>query len=127
MLKAILFDLDDTLLGNPMENFIPAYFQALTHHVAHLISPERLIAELMSATQTMDRNDGSGPTNEETFAASFYPAVGYDQDELRPIFEQFYIEEFPKLQSLTQTRPEARPLTRAEAGSMCACQGRESW
>ena len=110
MLKAILFDLDDTLLCNPMETFIPAYFQALTCHVAHLIPAERLIGELMRATQTMDTNDGSGPTNEETFAAAFYPAVGYDQDELRPIFEQFYVEEFPKLQPLTQTLSEARPL-----------------
>ena len=110
MLKAILFDLDDTLLGNPMETFIPAYFQALTRHVAHLIPAERLIGELMRATQTMDTNDGSGPTNEETFAAAFYPAVGYDQDELRPIFEQFYVEKFPKLQPLTQTLSEARPL-----------------
>ena len=110
MLKAILFDLDDTLLGNAMETFIPAYFQALTRHVAHLIPAERLIGELMRATQTMDTNDGSGPTNEETFAAAFYPAVGYDQDELRPIFEQFYVEEFPKLQPLTQTLSEARPL-----------------
>jgi FMN phosphatase YigB (HAD superfamily) len=110
VLKAILFDLDDTLLGNAMETFIPAYFQALTRHVAHLIPAERLIGELMRATQTMDTNDGSGPTNEETFAAAFYPAVGYDQDELRPIFEQFYVEEFPKLQPLTQTLSEARPL-----------------
>ena len=110
MLKAILFDLDDTLLGNAMETFIPAYFQALTRHVAHLIPAERLIGELMRATQTMDTNDGSGPTNEETFAAAFYPAVGYDQDELRPIFEQFYVEKFPKLQPLTQTLSEARPL-----------------
>jgi FMN phosphatase YigB (HAD superfamily) len=110
VLKAILFDLDDTLLGNPMDTFIPAYFQALTHHVAHLIPAERLIVYLMRATQAMERNDGSGPTNEQIFAAAFYPAVGYDQDELRPIFEQFYVEEFPKLRLLTQTRPEARPL-----------------
>jgi HAD superfamily hydrolase (TIGR01549 family) len=110
VLKAIFFDLDDTLLGNSMAIFIPAYFQALTRYVAHLIPAERLIAELMRATHTMDANDGSGPTNEEVFAAAFYPAIGYDQHELEPIFEQFYLEEFPKLQSLTQTLSEARPL-----------------
>jgi FMN phosphatase YigB (HAD superfamily) len=110
VLEAILFDLDDTLLGNAMETFVPAYFQALTRHVAPLIPPEQLIAELMRATHAMDANDGTGPTNEETFAAAFYPAVGYDQNKLEPIFEQFYVNEFPKLQPLTQTRPEARPL-----------------
>jgi len=110
MLKAILFDLDDTLLSNSMETFIPAYFQALTRWVAHLIPPEQLIVELMRATDAMTANDGTGSTNEQAFAAAFYPSVGYDPDELRPVFEQFYVEEFPKLRSLTGRRPEARLL-----------------
>ena len=110
MLKAILFDLDDTLLGNSMETFMPAYFQALTRHVAHLIPPEHLMSELMRASQVMIANDGSGPTNEEAFVSIFFPALGYNPDELRPIFEQFYVGEFPKLRPLTQPRPEAQPL-----------------
>jgi FMN phosphatase YigB (HAD superfamily) len=110
MLQAILFDLDDTLLSNSMETFIPAYFQALTRWVAHLIPPARLIAELMRATDAMTANDGTGFTNEQAFAAAFYPAVGHDPDELRPIFERFYVEEFPRLRSLTERRPEARLL-----------------
>jgi len=110
VLKAILFDLDDTLLGNSMETFIPAYFQALTRYMAHLIPPERLISELLRCTQAMQANDGTGPTNEERFAAAFFPALGHDPDELRPHFERFYAEEFPKLRHLTQRLPEARPL-----------------
>jgi FMN phosphatase YigB (HAD superfamily) len=108
--KAILFDLDDTLLGNSMDTFIPAYFQALTRYVAEWIPPERLISELLRCTRAMDANDGTGPTNEECFAAVFFPALGYDPDELRPVFDQFYVEEFPKLRGLTRPRPEARPL-----------------
>ena len=110
MLKAILFDLDDTLLGNPMETFMPAYFQALTRWMTRLVPPDRLIAELIRATDAMQANDGTGPTNEEAFAAMFYPALGYDQDELKPIIGQFYMEEFPKLRSLTQTMPDAHSL-----------------
>ena len=110
MLKAILFDLDDTLLGNSMETFIPAYFGVLARWVAHLIPADRLVAELMRGTQAMSANDGTGPTNEEAFAALFYPALGYEEAELRPIFERFYAEEFPKLRSLTQPVPQARPL-----------------
>ena len=109
-MKAIFFDLDDTLLGNSMDTFIPAYFQALTRWAAHLIPPEQLIPELMRATEAMVANDGSGPTNEQVFAATFYPALGYNQDELKPVFDQFYDKEFPKLQSLTQLRPVARSL-----------------
>ncbi|MDY6877082.1 MAG: HAD family hydrolase [Chloroflexota bacterium] len=110
MLKSILFDLDDTLLGNSVETFIPAYFQMLTRYMAHLIPPERLISELMRATQAMETNDGTGLTNEEKFASVFYPALGYEPAELKPTLEQFYAEEFPKLRPMTQLRPEARPL-----------------
>lgn len=108
MLKAILFDLDDTLLDNSMEIFVPAYFQALSRWMDHLIPPDRLIAELLRATDAMQTNNGIGPTNEEAFAAVFYPALGYDRDELKPIFEQFYMEEFPKLRALTRPLTEAR-------------------
>jgi FMN phosphatase YigB (HAD superfamily) len=110
MLKAILFDLDDTLLGNSMETFVPAYFQALTRYVAHLIPPRRLISELLRSTQAMEINDGTGPTNEETFAAIFYPALGHERTELEPIFQRFYEEKFHTLKDLTQPLPEARPL-----------------
>jgi FMN phosphatase YigB (HAD superfamily) len=110
MLKAILFDLDDTLLENPMDTFIPVYFQALHRYVSHMIPAERLISELMRGTRAMEANDGTGPTNEEAFAAVFFPAVGYEVEEVRPLFDKFYAEEFPKLRTLTQPRPAARPL-----------------
>jgi FMN phosphatase YigB (HAD superfamily) len=110
MLKAILFDLDDTLLGNPMDAFISVYFQALTRSVAHLIPPKRLISQLLYASRAMDANDGSGLTNQETFAAAFFPALGYERATLEPLFDQFYANEFPKLRSLTRKLPEARSL-----------------
>jgi len=110
MLKAILFDLDNTLLVNSMETFMPAYLQAFTSHVAHLISPECFVSELLRGTRAMDTNDGTGLTNEEAFASVFYPALGHERAALEPIFEQFYAKEFPKLRPLTQPRPEARPL-----------------
>jgi len=109
-MKAIFFDLDDTLLGNSMETFMPAYFQAIAGYAAHLVPPERLLSELIRGSRAMIANDGTGLTNEEAFAAVFYPALGYERAELEPLFEQFYVEKFPKLQPLTQTRPETRPL-----------------
>ena len=110
MFKAILLDLDDTLLNCSMDVFFPAYVSAFTRYVAHLIPPDVFVPELMRATRAMDANDGTGATNEAAFAAVFYPGVGYEPDELAPFFERFYAEEFPKLQGLTQRRPEARSL-----------------
>ena len=110
MLKAILFDLDDTLLDCSLDTFFPAYFSALTSYTAHLVSPQRMMTELRRAMKAMDANDGTGPTNEETFDALFYSAVGYEPKQLRPVFERFYREEFRKLEPLTRTRAAARPL-----------------
>jgi len=110
MLKAVLFDLDDTLLGNSMGTFLPAYFQALTRYLEHLIPPERLIAQLMRATEAMDANHNRQVTNEEAFAAVFYPALKPDRLTLERAFRRFYAQEFPKLQRLTKRRREARLL-----------------
>jgi FMN phosphatase YigB (HAD superfamily) len=109
-LRAILLDLDDTLLVNPMSTFIPAYFRALTGYLADRVPAEKLIAELLRATEAMDRNDGSGPTNEEIFAAAFYPALGVERGELEPVLERFYSDAFPSLRARTRPLPEARSV-----------------
>lgn len=112
MLRAVLFDLDGTLLDNPMERFVPAYLHALSAYVAALVPPERFVAELLAATRAMSHNDGRGPTNEEVFATAFYPALGVERDVLEPVLHRFYVEEFPRLRRTTRPRPEARELVR---------------
>jgi len=106
-LKALLLDLDDTLIYNPVRTFIPAYFEALKVFVADTVSPDRFIAELLAATRTMDCNDGTGPANEEVFAAAFYPALGVPRSVLEPLLERFYREAYPSLQAMIAPRPAA--------------------
>jgi FMN phosphatase YigB (HAD superfamily) len=106
-LRALLLDLDDTLIDNAMDTFIPAYFRALEAFVAEVVEPGMFIEELLKATRAMDRNDGSGPTNEEVFAAAFYPALGVPREEMEPLLAGFYREAFPKLAPLTAARPAA--------------------
>lgn len=110
MLKAVLFDLDDTLLGNPMDGFLPAYFQALTRYLTHLVPPERLMTHLMRGTKAMDTNHSQDITNEQAFARAFYPALKPNRSTLESAFQRFYVNEFPKLKSLTNRRREARLL-----------------
>jgi FMN phosphatase YigB (HAD superfamily) len=106
-LQALLLDLDDTLIDNPMDTFIPAYFAALEDFVAGVVEPKLFIAQLLTATRTMARNDGSGPSNEEVFAAAFYPALGVPRDELEPLLARFYREAFPKLSAMIAPRAAA--------------------
>ncbi|MBD3853240.1 MAG: HAD family hydrolase [Acidobacteria bacterium] len=106
-LKALLLDLDDTLLGNPMKTFIPAYFRALTEFVTEIQPPERLIEQLLIATRKMDGGDGTGASNGEIFAEAFFPGLGVPREDLEPVFERFYAEAFPMLRPLTALRPAA--------------------
>ena len=106
-LRALLLDLDDTLIDNPMDTFIPAYFAALEAFVSGVVEPGVFIEELLRATRAMDGNQGAGPTNEEVFAAAFYPRLGVPREEMEPLLARFYHEAFPGLQPLVGKRPAA--------------------
>lgn len=103
----LLFDLDDTLLGNERERFIPAYLQALANRMAEVADPAVLARTLMSATRQMIDHPRLDKTLEEVFDAAFYPALGLVRKDVQGIIEAFYAEDFPKLKGLTQLRPEA--------------------
>ena len=105
--RAILFDLDGTLLSNNMDVFLPHYFRLLTSRVAHIIPPEVFMSHLMRATNIMMANDGP-ETNEEVFAQEFYPLVGHSREELEAVFLDFYTTDFPGLRRYTRLKPEAR-------------------
>ena len=103
----ILFDLDDTLLGNEMNNFIPAYLQALAKRMADVSDPAILIKTLLSATRQMIENLNPVQTLEAKFDAAFYPQLNLIREDVQRIIDAFYKEDFPKLRGLTQFRPEA--------------------
>jgi FMN phosphatase YigB (HAD superfamily) len=111
-LKAVLFDLDGTLLGNNLDAFLPRYFEAISTHVAFLVPPKQFIAHLLHATQIMLANDGRA-TNEEVFASAFYPLIGRTREEMEPVFTDFYLHAYPVLQQYTQCLPEARQAVQA--------------
>lgn len=110
MTGAILFDLDDTLLDNSNERFLPAYFQALTYKLGHLVSPDEFVAHLIYATQRVIANTDPTRTNKEVFWADFLPAVGLPADELMPILQDFYTHDFPRLKRFTRRLPEAHQV-----------------
>jgi FMN phosphatase YigB (HAD superfamily) len=110
MSLTLLFDLDNTLLGNQAEAFGPAYFQALARHLQPYAPPQSLIHTLLAAIQRMVENRQPDQTLEAVFDASFYPALGLEKEALRAAIDAFYIQEFPRLRQLTHPRPEAIQL-----------------
>jgi FMN phosphatase YigB (HAD superfamily) len=106
-IKAILFDLDDTLLINPMSVFVPAYLRALTEFMADRLDGELLTSSLLEAVRVMDRNTDWSRTNAEVFFEAFLPQLGGDRAELRTAFDRFYAESYPSLRALTAPDPHA--------------------
>jgi FMN phosphatase YigB (HAD superfamily) len=106
-IQAILFDLDGTLLSNNMDVFLPHYFELLGSHMAHIMPPKPFLAHLMRATGAMIANDGRA-TNEQVFSKAFYPVNGYTREQVDPLFQDFYANDFARLRTYTQRRPRAR-------------------
>ncbi|MCK5053375.1 MAG: DinB family protein [Anaerolineales bacterium] len=110
MIRTILLDLDDTLLDNKMENFLPAYFQKLGHYMSDTFAPDGFIRELIVGSQKMLENTDPRVTLEKAFADYFYPALNLNASEVEAQIYTFYKQIFPSLEAVTATRPSARPV-----------------
>ena len=108
MLKAILFDLDGTLIDDSMDTFLPPYFRALTKKVAHLVPPDKFIAQLTASTRAMVARTDLSLTMEEAFAADFFPKLGVAREILTPLFDDFYARDYPELRAYVQPIQESR-------------------
>ncbi|MFU8771728.1 MAG: DinB family protein [Anaerolineales bacterium] len=112
MTLTLLLDLDDTLLINNMETFLPAYFQSLGKYMAHHESPQRFISTLTNAAGAMIANDQPDRTLQEAFNAAFFPILGLNAEQVTEDYETFYLNEFPSLQPLTNFSPKAHQLVK---------------
>ena len=115
--KAILFDLDGTLLDNNMDVFARRFFERLASKLGHLLPPSELVARVMNITREMASHDGAR-TNEEIFNASFYPLGSCPRGEAESLLRDFYERDFKDLKQHTQRKAEARQvvLQALEAG-----------
>jgi len=110
VIKALLLDLDGTLLDHNIDDFLRGYLKRLSAYMAPWVEPDRLVPQLLKSTSVMLANRHPARTLERTFAEDFYPALGTPEGELLAHFEDFYRQEFPKLISLTRKREAAARL-----------------
>ena len=103
----LLIDLDDTLLGNSMDAFIPAYLQKLGQSIAEYTDPQQMPSVMFAATEHMFRNQRPDRTLEATFDPHFYEPLGMHKPNVREKIDAFYEKEFPKLKQQTRFIPEA--------------------
>lgn len=110
MIRAVLFDLDGTLLGNDMDRFMPAYFDCLQKFVAPHDPSETFLSALLIAVREAIRRPDPRRTVWERFMEAFERETRRSRDFWIPILERFYGEAFPSLRALTAPRVEARLL-----------------
>ncbi|MBR3862184.1 MAG: HAD family hydrolase, partial [Clostridia bacterium] len=95
-IKAVLFDLDGTLLPMDQNEFLKGYFGLLTEKMVKSgYDAKTFMKALLAGTDAMVANDGS-MTNEAIFWREF--GRFYTLETLPPItlFDEFYEQDFPK-------------------------------
>src|SRR5574338_824835 len=102
MTLTLLFDLDNTLLGNNIDTFLPDYLRALGKHLSPYVAPEKMVPQLLHATKAMINNDSPVLTLEQAFDQAFYAPIELTKEEMRGVLKQFYGEVFPSLQRQSQ-------------------------
>lgn len=111
-IKMVLFDLDGTLLPMDMDEFIGGYFGLLAKKAApYGYDHQPLIKAIWRGIAAMVRNDGHC-NNEDAFWKDF--AVSYGDQALKdkPMFEDFYANEFQGAKQFCGYQPKAAETVR---------------
>ena len=112
-IKAVLFDLDGTLLPVDTSLFLKTYFGLLAKKMAaNGYDPAHFTKALFAGTDAMMKNDGT-VTNEQLFWRVF--GSFYAEGEMPPIalFDEFYEKDFPLTRTVCQA--DARPRAIVDA------------
>ena len=106
-LRCVLFDLDGTLLPMDQEEFTKAYFHLLAKKLAPRgYEPKALVDAIWAGTAAMVKNDGRC-SNEEAFWQRFSQIYGPKVQEDKPVFEEFYANEFQNARTACGFNPRA--------------------
>ena len=112
MLKAVLFDLDGTLLPMDQNVFMKDYFGRLIRRLAPLgYTPETFLASMKAGIAAMTVNNGSR-TNEEAYWKAYSAVSHTDLSAELPILDAFYNTEFDEIAASCGFNPKAAVLVR---------------
>ncbi len=112
MIRSLLLDLDDTLLGNNVDIFMTRYFALLSDYAQPLFPTDTFLPHLIQATRGMIGDTNPELTNDRVFWRDFERLSGGKREELEPFFLRFYETEFEQIRSTTVVRPAAAELVR---------------
>lgn len=107
-IKAVLFDLDGTLLPMDQDEFFRVYFKLLAKKLYPYgyTDPKQLVKVVWGGVDAVCKNDGSA-LNEEVFWNFFCRYFGGDSYKHVPILDEFYRNEFETLKDVCGFTPDA--------------------
>ncbi len=111
--RAVLLDLDGTLLNIDMDNFIQAYLEKLADKFKTMVSKEIFVQLLFNATGEMVGNSDPAKKNEQVFYDHFCAGISQTYDRIEPIIKDFYINDFPPLSCWGKEHPYSEAVIRA--------------
>ena len=110
-IKAILFDLDGTLLRAQMREFIPRYLQGLSAYCADLVKPRELERVLLATIKELIHTDGDGlRTNEERVYSRIHKDLAIPETKMRECLALFEKNDLANLQNLIHPIPLAKQI-----------------
>lgn len=110
MIKAVLLDLDDTLLTNDDAVFLPAYAHKADTFFYEQIGVSNIGRLAMQSVLAMLQSTAYHVNNTDIAIEFIAEKSGVSPEVLSPLFEIFYNTVFPTLEPLTQSKPEAAKL-----------------
>ena len=113
MVKAVLFDLDGTLLPLDQDEFVKGYFRLLAKKLApYGYEPDKLVKAVWHGTGAMIQNDGSC-TNEVVFWNDFTNIFGEQARAHEPVFAEYYEKDFQQVKNSCGYTPKAAEIVRS--------------
>ena len=110
MIKAVMFDLDGTLLPMNEDEFVKIYFGLLCKKLVPLeYDKDELVKIIWQGTNAMINNDGSS-FNEDVFWKVFTDKYGADSVREKVVFDEFYLNDFKQTKLACGDNPLAKSV-----------------
>lgn len=112
MIKALLLDMDGTLIDIDFGGFLDEYMRRVVARFPDAGQPEDVGQQLVSSTIAMIKNQDPKRTVLQAFIDDFFPALGLPSEAIN-VFHEFYQTEYKELHRWARPVPGARELIQA--------------
>jgi len=109
-IRAILFDLDGTLLDIEMESYIDGYVEGLAQCFKDVTDRTVFAEVLISSAYALLSSRSGEQTNEQYFLSMVASQLGIEKRQLRQRLQHFYKNGLSSLSHLVKPFPQSRAI-----------------